>query len=96
MQSLSSAGKTDTPPCQSSSAGSWRTPVHEFIPVGPFTVRVKLTDDVKGENPDLLVAVKNIKAEVTDGWSIFPITSITDHEVGGSDLRAVNFSFPAI
>ena len=63
------------------SAGSWRTPVHEFIPVGPFTVRVKLTDDVKGENPDLLVAVKNIKAEVTDGWSIFPITSITDHEV---------------
>ncbi len=63
------------------SAGTWRTPVHEYIPVGPLIVKVKLTDDVKGENPYLLVEDVNLKAEVSDGWSIFTITSVTDHEV---------------
>jgi hypothetical protein len=63
------------------SAGTWRTPVHEYIPVGPLTVKVKLTDHITGENLNLLVADKNLTAEVIEGWSIFTINSILDHEV---------------
>jgi hypothetical protein len=63
------------------SAGTWRAQVDEYIPVGPFTVRIKLAKDVKGEYPNLLVAGQKIVADVKDGWSTFRVTSILNHEV---------------
>ena len=63
------------------SAGTWRKPTHEYIPIGPITVKIKLTKDVKGGNLKLLVADQKIPAEVKDGWSQFKISSILNHEV---------------
>ncbi len=63
------------------SDGTWRKPTHEYIPIGPITVKIKLTKDVKGDSLKLLVADQKISAEVKDGWSQFEISSILNHEV---------------
>ena len=61
------------------SAGTWRKPIDEFIPIGPITV--KLTKDVQGKNLNMLVSGQKISATVTNGWSQFEINSILNHEV---------------
>jgi hypothetical protein len=63
------------------SEGTWRQPVNEYIPIGPLSVKIKLTKDVKGEYLNLLVAGQKIPAIVKDGWSQFRINSILNHEV---------------
>jgi len=63
------------------SAGTWRTPIDEFIPIGPIKVKIKLTKDVQGENINMLVSGLKISAAVTNGWSEFKINSILNHEV---------------
>ncbi len=63
------------------SAGTWRQPVDELIPVGPFTVSIKLQEDVSGKNLKLLVSNLNVRTTVKDGWCRFEIQSILDHEV---------------
>lgn len=62
-------------------AATWRAPLEEYIPVGPITVRIKLTENVRGEFPNLLVAGQKITADTENGWSKFQITSILNHEV---------------
>jgi hypothetical protein len=62
-------------------AGTWRQALDEYIPIGPVSVRLRLTDDVQGKNLNLLVSGKKIAAEVKDGWSHFRIDSILNHEV---------------
>lgn len=63
------------------SAGTWRTPMDEFIPIGPITVKLKLTKDIQGKNINMLVSGQKISAAVTNGWSEFKINSILNHEV---------------
>lgn len=63
------------------SAATWRAPLDEYIPVGPINVKVKLTEDVSGEYPNLLVAGQRITAQTAGGWSTFQLSSITNHEV---------------
>jgi hypothetical protein len=63
------------------SAGTWRQPIDEYIPIGPISVKIKLTKDVKGEYLNLLVAGQKIPAVVKDGWSQFQLNSIINHEV---------------
>jgi hypothetical protein len=63
------------------SAGTWRQPVDELIPVGPLKVRVKLPEGVRGRRPALLVSEQKISAAVKDGWYQFEIKSVLDHEV---------------
>ncbi len=63
------------------SAGTWRQPVDEYIPIGPVRVKVRLPAGIKAENIRLLVSVKNIALRNNKGWSEFEIDSITDHEV---------------
>lgn len=63
------------------SDGTWRKPTHEYIPLGPISVKVKLTKNVKGDNLKLLVANQKISAEEKDGWSQFKLNSILNHEV---------------
>ena len=63
------------------SAGTWRQPVHELIPIGPLQVRVKLPADVHGKRLRFLASGKAVTAGSTAGWKRFEVKSIMDHEV---------------
>jgi hypothetical protein len=63
------------------SAGTWRGPIDEYVPVGPISVKIKLTKDVQGKNLNMLVSGQKISATVSNGWSQFKINSILNHEV---------------
>jgi hypothetical protein len=63
------------------SAATWRQPVHELIPVGPWRVQVKLPAGVAGNKARLLVSGGKASASVRNGWSRFEIKSVLDHEV---------------
>ena len=60
---------------------TFRAPLDEFVPVGPFKVRVKLNKGVSGQNVKLLVAGQPAQASVSNGWVEFVIPSIASHEV---------------
>jgi hypothetical protein len=63
------------------SAGAWRQPVDELIPIGPIKVGIRLSKDVAGKTLHLLVSDQKIIPTVKDGWARFIINSISDHEV---------------
>ncbi len=63
------------------SAGTWRQPVHELIPIGPLQVRIQLPADVKGKNLRTLVSNQKIPADVVKNLCHFEIRSILDHDV---------------
>jgi hypothetical protein len=63
------------------SAGTWRQPVHELVPIGPLQVRVKLPTDVPGRRGRLLVAGRAVGLDTSGGWSSFQVERILDHEV---------------
>jgi hypothetical protein len=64
------------------SAGTWRAPVHELIPVGPLQVTVRLQPDVKGAGRTRsLVTGRNVPGRISDGKIHFEIPAIEDHEV---------------
>lgn len=63
------------------SAGTWRAPVDEFIPIGPITIKIKLPKDVPGKSLNMLVAGLKTYATVSKGWSQFKINKILSHEV---------------
>jgi hypothetical protein len=63
------------------SAGTWRAPIDELVPVGPFTIRLRLPDDVRGQRVQYLVGNRSGKATVAGGWASLKIDSILDHEV---------------
>lgn len=63
------------------SAGTWRQPVDEYIKIGPVKVKARLPDGVKANSVRPLVSDQNISHSVENGWVIFTINSITDHEV---------------
>ncbi len=63
------------------SAGTWRQPVHELIPIGPLRLRLKLPADVRGKRARLLVTEQTVAARATPGWSHFELKSVLDHEV---------------
>ena len=63
------------------SAGTWRQPIDEYIPIGPISVRIRLTEDVQGKNLNLLVSAQKSTAVTNNGWCQFSIKSILNHEV---------------
>ena len=63
------------------SAGTWRGPIDELIPIGPLQIKVKLPDDVKGRTAQLLVSGARMPAGVREGWATFDLKSVSDHEV---------------
>jgi hypothetical protein len=63
------------------SAGTWRAPVHELIPVGPFQVRVRPPQGIQPRTLKMLVAQENEGVVADNGWVQFEIRSILDHEV---------------
>ncbi len=63
------------------SAGTWRQPMDEYIPIGPLKVSVRLPETIRGRKLQLLVSDEKISGKVENGWVQFTIRSITDHEV---------------
>jgi hypothetical protein len=63
------------------SAGTWRAPVDELIPVGPIKVRVRLPEGVRGKSVRLLVNGGAPSAAVAGGWCAFELKQVLDHEV---------------
>lgn len=63
------------------SAGTWRGPIDEFVPIGPITIKIKLPKEVQGKTLNFLVSKHKATATVTNGWSHFKINSILNHEV---------------
>ncbi len=63
------------------SAGTWRAPIDEYIPVGPIHVKMRLTDDIGGRNMKLLVSGQKITARSKNSWCEFTIGSVLNHEV---------------
>ena len=63
------------------SAGAWRAPVDELIPVGPLRVRLRLPSGVPGRSLRLLVSGRAAPVVTQAGWSRFEVPSVLDHEV---------------
>ncbi len=61
--------------------GAWRAPIDELIPVGPLQVKVRLPEDVSGKEIRLLVSAAPAKVSLSDGWAVFTLPSVSDHEV---------------
>jgi len=59
------------------SAGTWRAPVEELIPVGPIKVRIKTQARVAR----LLVSGRSTSVSAASGQIVMEIGSIKDHEV---------------
>lgn len=63
------------------SAGTWRQPVDEFIPVGPLKIKVRLPQGISGANIKQLVSGSGEKVKTEKGWCSFNVQSVSDHEV---------------
>jgi hypothetical protein len=63
------------------SAATWRAPIHELIPIGPLSVKVRLPEGVRARGARMLVAGGSAKPKVAGGWASFTIESVLDHEV---------------
>ena len=65
------------------SAGTWRAPVEELIPVGPLTVRVKLPEGVSGKQRLLLTVSGATGTPILrqGRWAQFEVRSVLDHEL---------------
>lgn len=63
------------------SAGTWRQPVDEYIPIGPAKVRIQLPEDVTGKSLMMLVSGQKISGIIESGWITFTVSTILDHEV---------------
>jgi hypothetical protein len=63
------------------SAGTWRAPVHELIPVGPLQVGVRLPEDVSAQTARLLVGGTAVNVRADAGWARLEVPAILDHEV---------------
>jgi|WetSurMetagenome_2_1015567.scaffolds.fasta_scaffold01677_11 hypothetical protein len=63
------------------SAGTWRQPVDEFIPVGPVKVRIRLPEEIQFRNLQCMVSHQKPSVSIENGWVKFVIDSISDHEL---------------
>ncbi len=65
------------------SAGTWRAPIHELIPIGPLQIKVRLPERFSANRFKTLVAGDGqaLKGRVDTGWASFELDRILDHEV---------------
>lgn len=63
------------------SVSTWRQPLEEFIAVGPFEIKVRLPDKIRGKNVQLKVSNQKTDADISGGWTKFTIESLLDHEL---------------
>jgi hypothetical protein len=60
---------------------TWRTPVHELVPIGPLRIRIRTANASSRAKVRSLVSNAALRAENRDGWCEFELMSILDHEV---------------
>jgi hypothetical protein len=60
---------------------TWKAPVDELIPVGPFRVEIKLPQGLAGRTAKTLVSAGATPVTNRPGWAQFAVKSILDHEV---------------
>ena len=53
------------------SAGTWRAPVEELIPVGPLKVKVRLPHGIAPKSARALVSEEDKPITIEDGWARF-------------------------
>jgi hypothetical protein len=64
------------------SAGTWRAPVDELIPIGPLMIKLRWSGKTPPGSVRSLVSTQEIKAvTVQNGWLQFEVKSLTDHDV---------------
>ena len=63
------------------SAGTWRQPVDELIPVGPLKISVRIPEGISPRSIRLLVSGSELTPAVDNGWCTFEVGSVKDHEV---------------
>jgi len=63
------------------SDATWRQPLEEYISVGPFEIKVRLPEKIRGKDVELKVTEKTLKGNVADGWTSFTLESLLDHEL---------------
>ncbi len=62
-------------------AGTWRTPVHELISVGPLRVEVRLPTGLSPNSVRFLVEGTETEISAARDTASFEVASIHDHEV---------------
>lgn len=63
------------------SEATWRAPLDELIPVGPFTVRIELPSGARPTTARLLVAGAETRLQIDGSTAVVRVDSILDHEV---------------
>ncbi len=63
------------------SAGTWRAPIHEFIPIGPLQFKVQLPPGVSAKTARTQVANQQLALANEGGAVRFELKSILDHEL---------------
>jgi hypothetical protein len=62
-------------------AGTWRAPVDELIPVGPFDVSIRVPRGIQPRTAKLLVGDGRSSFTSDGDWASIRVPSILDHEV---------------
>ena len=63
------------------SAATWRQPLEEYIAIGPFEIKVRLPENIRGRNIELKVTNQKLNGNVNEGWTSFTLQSLVDHEL---------------
>ena len=63
------------------SEATWRAPLDELIPVGPFTIKVRVPASVRRPAARLLVSGGTRPVTLQNGMAALTVSSILDHEV---------------
>ncbi len=63
------------------SAGTWRAPIDELIPIGPLQVAIKLPQGIRAGKASLIVSAGALPVKTNQGWAEFTVRSILDHEM---------------
>jgi len=63
------------------SEATWRAPLDELIPVGPFTVKIRVPSSMRRPAARLLVSGGTRAVTLQNGMATLTISSILDHEV---------------
>jgi len=62
-------------------SATWRAPIDDLIAIGPWKIKIRLTEKVRAKSLKLLVSQEKVTVVVKNGWVQFEIKSILDHEV---------------